>query len=70
MTRDHTEFGQENGGMSTSVMAANALDDQRTEAARPDQGGRPGLHPIVGMTNSASARIPVGQRVVMVLSRV
>jgi hypothetical protein len=28
------------------------------------------LHPIVGMTNSASDRAPVGQRVVMVLSRV
>jgi hypothetical protein len=27
-------------------------------------------HPIVGMTNSASARMPVGQRVVMVFSRV
>jgi len=29
-----------------------------------------GSHPIVGMTNSASDRAPVGQRVVMVLSRV
>ena len=28
------------------------------------------VHPIVGMTNSASARMPVGQRVVMVFSRV
>jgi hypothetical protein len=28
------------------------------------------LHPIVGMTNSASDRTPVGQRVVMVFSRV
>ena len=27
-------------------------------------------YPIVGMTNSASDRAPVGQRVVMVLSRV
>jgi hypothetical protein len=27
-------------------------------------------HPMVGMTNSASARMPVGQRVVMVFSRV
>ena len=27
-------------------------------------------HPIVGMTNSGSVRTPVGQRVVIVLSRV
>jgi hypothetical protein len=28
------------------------------------------FHPIVGMTNTASDRAPLGQRVVMVLSRV
>jgi hypothetical protein len=28
------------------------------------------VHPIVGMTNSASDRAPVGHRVVIVLSRV
>ena len=42
---------------------------------RCPRGGRVGTatrrcHPMVGMTNSASARMPVGQRVVMVFSRV
>lgn len=38
---------------------------------RPRRGRTVGLRqPIVGMTNSASARMPVGQRVVMVFRRV
>jgi len=54
--------GDSNDG-SVAVIEGYAVRDARVRLVRIS-------YPIVGMTNSASDRAPVGQRVVMVLSRV